>query len=116
MMDDLRGRGIEPPALYLDGYPHNNCGGACILAGIKQWAGLLHDNPTLYRESEEKEQLFLAELRRRGRTEITILKDRRGGEVNNLSLRQLREEIEAGRQVSDSWRQTTCNCMGRLFV
>jgi hypothetical protein len=116
LMEDLRGRGIEPPRLYGDGYSHNNCAGACILAGIKQWAGLLVDNPSLYRQSEENEQRFLAMLRERGRTEITILKDRRGGEVNNLSLRQLREEIEAGRKLPDTWRESTCSCMGRLFA
>jgi len=116
LMEDLRARGIEPPRLYLNGYPHNNCAGACILAGIKQWAGLLKDNPELYRANEEKEQEFLAELRRRGRTEVTIQKDRRGGEVHNLSLRQLREEIEAGRKIPDSWRESTCCCMGRLFA
>jgi hypothetical protein len=116
LMADLRARGIEPPSLYLSGYPHNNCAGACILAGIKQWAGLLHDNPELYRRYEEKEQGFLAELRRRGRVEVTILKDRRGGELRTFSLRQLREEIEAGRKIPDSWRKSTCSCMGRLFA
>lgn len=117
LTEELRAKGIEPPLLYAKGYPHNNCGGACILAGISQWAGLLADNRELYLESERREQDFLAELRRRGRTVITILKDRRGGEVNNLSLRQLREEIEAGVRVPrDTWRETTCSCMGRLFA
>ena len=65
LADGLRKRGIEPPAIYADGYKHNNCSGACILAGIGQWTGLLHDNPTLFAEYEEKEQRFLAGLRER---------------------------------------------------
>ena len=112
VMDDLRARGIDPPSMYADGYPHANCGGACILAGIKQWAGLLRDNSDLYRLSEENEQRFQQILRDRGRDEHTILKDRRGGEVRNYSLRQLREDIESGRrQPDDSWRETSCTCM-----
>jgi hypothetical protein len=112
VMDDLRARGIEPPSMYGDGYPHANCAGACILAGIKQWAGLLKDNPELYRQSEENEQRFQEILRGRDRAEHTILKDRRGGVVSNYSLRQLREDIESGRRpADDSWRETSCSCM-----
>jgi hypothetical protein len=113
IMRSLLDRGLNPPSMYADGYPHANCGGACILAGIKQWAGLLQDNPALYAYNENKEQELLAMLRERGRTEITLLKDRRGGIVQNLSLRQLREELEAGvRKPTDTWRVSTCNCMG----
>jgi hypothetical protein len=112
VLDDLRRRGIEPPSMYADGYPHANCGGACILAGIKQWVGLLHDNPAIYRTSEENEQAFLQLLRDRGREEHTILKDRRGGVVQNYSLRQLREDVEAGsRPANDSWRVSACTCL-----
>jgi hypothetical protein len=114
--DFLRSKGIEPPRTYLLGRSHNNCSGACILAGIAEWCGLLKDDPALYLKYEEKEQQFLAGLRGRNRTEITILKDRRGGIVQNLSLRQLREEIEAGiREPKDTWRQSTCSCTGMLF-
>lgn len=112
VMDDLKRRGIQVPSMYADGYPHANCGGACILAGIKQWAGLLRDNPELYRISEENEQKFQQMLRDRGRAEHTILKDRRGGKIQNYSLRQLREDIESGRrQGDDSWRVQSCSCM-----
>jgi len=112
VLDDLKRRGLQVPTMYADGYPHANCGGACILAGIKQWAGLLKDNPELYRLSEENEERFQQILRDRGRDEHTILKDRRGGVVQNYSLRQLREDIESGRRVADdSWRETSCTCM-----
>jgi hypothetical protein len=110
IIDELERRGLKPPSMYADGYPHANCGGACILAGIKQWSGLLRDDPVLFAYHEQKEQEFLAELRKRGRTEITILKDRRGGEVRNLSLQQLREELEQGiRKPTDTWKVSTCS-------
>lgn len=112
VIDDLKRRGIQVPSMYADGYPHANCGGACILAGLKQWSGLLKDNPELYRTSEDNEQMFQQILRDRGRDEYTILKDRRGGVVQNYSLRQLREDIESGRRVADdSWRESSCSCM-----
>ena len=111
-LDDLRARGIEPPSMYADGYPHANCAGACVLAGIKQWAGLLGDNPTLFDRYEQNEQKFLGILRSRDRGEHTILKDRRGGTVQNYSLRQLREDVERGVRLNDdSWRQSQCTCM-----
>lgn len=78
---------------------------------------MLRDNRPLYLQSEEYEQELLRRMALAGRTVITILKDRRNGQVNNLSLRQLREEIESGtRKPIDTWRQTTCSCMGKLFA
>lgn len=113
---DLRARGIEPPSMYAEGYPHANCAGACILAGIKQWAGLLTDNPTLYARYEQKEAEFGAMLASRGRAPRTILRDRRGGQTRNLSLTQLREELAQGiRDHDDSWRSSSCSCMALVY-
>lgn len=111
ILDELKHRGLTPPRLYAMGYPHANCGGACVLAGNKQWAGVLKDFPDLYAKSEQAEQDFLALLRERDRTEHTILRDRRGGTVNNYSLRKMREEIESGQKIPDEgWRENTCRC------
>jgi hypothetical protein len=115
-MDFLRAKGIEPPECYAKGYPHNNCGKKCIFAGIAQWCGVLKDDREGFLHYEEEEQKFIAMLKEKDRTVITILKDRRGGIIQNLSLRQLREEIEAGiREPKDTWRQSTCSCTGMLF-
>ncbi len=35
--DFAKNFGIEPPRLYKMGFKHNNCGGACVKAGISQW-------------------------------------------------------------------------------
>jgi hypothetical protein len=113
---ELRTLGIEPPRLYASGYNHNNCGGACILAGISQWSGLLKDNPELFRTYERNEQLFLDGLRQRGRKEHTILRDRRGGQTNNYSLQQLRQDIESGNRLpNDKWRESSCQCFAMLL-
>lgn len=113
VMDYLLERGLKRPRLYESGYPHNNCGGRCIMAGIKQWAGVLKDDPDGFAESESNEQRFLQILCDRGRDKHTILKDRRGGRVRNYSLSQLREDVEAGRrpELDDSWRASACWCM-----
>jgi hypothetical protein len=115
--DELRRRGIKPCEIYDKGYPHSNClKWNCILSGIGQWIGVLKDNPAGYLDAEEKEQQFMAELERRGRKVQTILRDRRGGVTQNLSLRQLREEVEAGvRHKYPEWRESTCTCIGDLF-
>ena len=112
---DLRSRGLEPCVVYADGYPHANCLRLnCIKSGIGQWVGVLKDNPAGYAESEENEQQFMAELERRGRKVQTILRDRSDGETKNLSLRQLREEVESGRIVYRNlpkWRESSCSCL-----
>lgn len=118
VLDELHRRGLKECSIYQDGYPHANClRWNCIKAGIGQWLGVLKDNRPAYLDAEAREQIFIAELVRRGREPRTILKDRRGGETKNLSLRQLREETEAGiiRKVP-SWRESTCSCFGEFVA
>ena len=86
----VRQHGIEPPRLYALGFPHNNCGGACVKAGQKQWALLWHTFPDRYRWHEEQEQL----LRRVLRKNVAILRDRRGGTTRPLTLRCFRLRLE----------------------
>lgn len=110
--DYLKHRGIKTCKVYDDGYPHNNCNKCCILAGNRQWTSLLIDHPELFAKEEAEEQKFLQSLRDAGRDEFTILSDSRGGTKKNLSLKQLRYEVEAGiRREDDSWRETSCSCM-----
>jgi len=99
----LQQRGLTPPNLYDKGYPHNNCGGGCILAGMGQWAGFYRDFPEQFAYHERREQAFF------DRTGFTILKDRRGGQQRPLTLRQLRERVDAGETFRDF--RTACNCM-----
>lgn len=110
--DFLKAKGIKTCEVYDEGYPHNNCDRCCILAGNKQWTSLLLDSPERFAREEAEEQKFLAGLRAAGRNEFTILTDRRGGVKANLSLKQLREEVEQGiRREDDAWRETSCACM-----
>lgn len=78
------------PRLYQLGFNHNNCGGACVKAGLREWARLLRTIPEVYAWWEENEQKFQEQVG----TTATILRDRRGGETTSLSLKAFREELE----------------------
>lgn len=90
MIDWLRSEGIEPPRLYAMGFPHNNCGGFCIKAGIDNFRLLLHTMPERYAYHERKEQ----ELREYLGKDVAILRDRTGGVSKPLTLKALREREE----------------------
>lgn len=86
----LRSRGIEPPRMYAEGFSHNNCGGFCIKAGIGHFSLLLEARPEEYARHEAEEQALREHLEK----DVAILRDRSGGELRPLTLRELRERIE----------------------
>ena len=97
--------GLPKQRLYSLGFPHANCGGACVKAGQTQWALLLRTFPERYAWWEEGEEALRAKL-----GDYSILKDRRGGKTKPLPLRVLRERIEAQPQLipSDEWGGCGC--------
>lgn len=98
---------IDVPRLYDEGFPHNNCGGACVKAGHGWWALLLKKRPATFDEWSAMEQRFIAETGKR----VAILRDRRGGVLVPMTLEMLRHRIE-----HEGYRPTdygdVCNCMG----
>jgi len=78
------------PRLYELGFSHNNCGGACVKAGIRQWTQLLRVFPERYRWHEEQEEQTRLAIGK----DIAILRDRTGGSTKPLTLRELRTRIE----------------------
>lgn len=90
MISELESLGIKQPRLYERGYSHNNCGGFCVRAGQGHFAHLLKDNPELYKYHEQKEQ----EMRDFLGKDVSILRRTRNGVRYNLTLKQLREELE----------------------
>lgn len=105
LLDELRVRGIEPPRLYALGAEHSNCGGFCVRAGQGQFAWLLRTMPERYAYHEQQEQGMRDYLD----ADVSILRDRRGGVTRPLTLRTLRERIEAGRQ-PDLFDIGGCGC------
>ena len=86
MLQECRMDGIEPPELYLLGFPHNNCGGFCIKAGHAHFLHLLKVLPEKYKECEDKEEELRQQL-----GDVSILRDRSGGTTKTLTLKQLRQ-------------------------
>lgn len=91
MLRTTRARGIEPPRLYDLGFGHANCGGFCVRAGQAQFALLLRTMPERYAYHEAREE----DLRQFLGADVAILRDRTGRETRPLTLRTLRERIEA---------------------
>jgi hypothetical protein len=91
MIDWMQQRGIDPPRAYRLGFPHNNCGGFCVKAGQAHFAHLLATHLNRYQWHEHWENRL-----RRQVGDYSMMKDRRGGTASPLTMRQLRERIEAG--------------------
>ena len=88
----LEERGIEQPALYGEGFQHNNCGGFCVKAGIGQFAHLYNTFPQVYNAHARKEQEFREFLGK----DVSILRSNANGERKNLTMAALRDRIDAG--------------------
>jgi len=101
----MRDEGLEPPALYRLGFAHNNCGGFCCRAGQAHFAHLLRKLPERYAEHERQEQ----EMRDYLGKDVSILRDRAGGDTRAMTLREFRERIEAGGQ-HDEFEWGGCGC------
>lgn len=105
ILAELKATGIAAPRLYALGFPHNNCGGACVKAGVSHWVHLLAAMPEVFAEWEKNEAAF----RERTGKDVAILRDRRNGRTQALPLSVLRARVEAG------WAQATmdwggCGC------
>lgn len=81
---------IELPRLYKLGFQHNNCGGGCVKAGIGHFKHLYENLPEVYKQWEDNEQMMRDYLQR----DVTILHRTKNKVRYNITLKQLREEIE----------------------
>jgi len=83
--------GLKVQRLYEMGFPHANCGGFCVKAGIGHFLNLLKHMPERYAFHENKEQ----EIRKELGKDVAILRDRSGGKVRPMTLKELREREQA---------------------
>lgn len=97
-------RGLPLSESYTDGFPHDNCQGACVKAGQAQWALLYKIRPAVYAESEEEERAF----NERHGLDVSILRDRRGGVTKPMTLAAFKERIETGDYDKDEWGGCGC--------
>ena len=99
--------GLGVQRLYRLGFLHANCGGGCVKAGQTQWAHLLRTMPERYAWHEAREE----EMRALLGEDAHILTEQRGGVKRPLTLRRLRERVEAGGQ-TDLFDWGGCDCFG----
>ncbi len=105
LLREVEAQGVKRARLYELGFPHNNCGGFCVKAGVAHFVHLLRTLPDRYRFHENKEQEIRAFLGK----DVSILTETVKGVESNLTLKALRERIEAGGQY-DMFAWGGCGC------
>lgn len=107
LVADLRATGIDVPAMYAEGFPHNNCGQqGCVRGGQDYWRHLLRMRPTVYLETERLE----AKLRDELGTDSTVLTETVRGEQRRLPLATLRDRAESQPELFDGQDWGGCGC------
>ncbi|MEU1413250.1 hypothetical protein [Streptomyces sp. NPDC005731] len=106
LLAEARAVGLPTPRLYRLGFAHNNCGGACVRGGQAQWARLLEVFPERYARAEAAE----AKMRRLLGKDVSILRDRTGGQTRPLTLAALRHRIEQQPEQLDLFDESGCGC------
>ncbi len=106
MKRELKKLGYPAQELYDKEYPHNNCGGTCVLAGLSQWAGIRRDYPEKFEAAKKWEMKF-----NEGRKEkYSILKDQRKGSDKTMMLAEFERRIDINDVNLKDFR-TGCGCM-----
>jgi len=105
-----RALGLPTPRLYRLGFAHNNCGGACVKGGQAQWVRLLEVFPERYARAEAAEAKMRALLGK----DVSILRDRTGGDTKPLTLAALRQRIEERPEQLDLFDEGGCGCFTDL--
>lgn len=113
--DDVRrwlaAEGIELPALYKQGFPHNNCGGFCIKAGRAQFRLLLRTHPERYKWHEEQEQSVRALQSSPGVQQGHVMYKDENGTRRRITLKEFRESEERSeRDQGDEFDWGGCGC------
>lgn len=107
----LEARGIALPRLYELGFPHNNCGGFCVKAGMAHFKHLAQTMPERFAHHERREQEIREVL-----GDVAILRDRtkaamaeNGGKAKPLTLQDLRLRLIEGGEI-DEFDWGGCGC------
>jgi len=103
----LARHGIRKPRLYAQGYEHNNCGGFCCKAGLKQFDRLYRTNPLRYLYHEGEMEWAMAEI---GQTARPFLRKTVDKEMSYLSLREFRQLLETDAVDIPEFSPGSCGC------
>lgn len=92
MLKECERDGIDPPAIYDDGFPHNNCGGFCVKAGHAHFLHLMRHRPETFEYHAAREHEFREWIGK----DVAILRDRRGGVTKPLPMYEFKRQVESG--------------------
>lgn len=98
---------IQKPRLYSMGYEHNNCGGFCCKAGAVQFERLYRTQPERFAQHEAEMERAFSVI---GKSARPFLRQRQGGVTRYLSLREFREQLEAGTAELPMFGVGGCGC------
>lgn len=87
----MRSRGLMPPRMYALGFAHANCI-TCVKGGHAHWAMVLERFPEHYAYAQKREEEFRQSAPNRGN--VSILKDRTGGQVRPLTLAEFAQRFK----------------------
>ena len=62
MSEIVKSYGLKIPRLYGMGFPHNNCGGFCVRAGLKQFQLLKREFPERFEHHKSEQQKLMEEV------------------------------------------------------
>jgi hypothetical protein len=79
MIRETLAKGLEVSRAYTEGFPHDNCGGGCVKAGISQWVHLRKIRPEVFQYWKDGEADAINEIGK----DVAILRDRRGHQAND---------------------------------
>lgn len=97
--------GLRLPRLTADGFAHNNCATRCGKGGQAHRAHQLRVYPDRYAADEREEEAFRAEIGK----DVAMMSEVVNGEKRPLTLKALRERIQAGQQI-DLFDFGGCGC------
>lgn len=98
---------IKTPRLYKLGFLHNNCGGFCVRAGLKQFALLLQHFPIRFKEHEDAMENTMAAI---GPTAKPFLRATIDGVFQYITLKQFREYYYSGKLSISPYDIGGCGC------
>ena len=113
MIAEAERLGFTRQRLYTLGFPHNNCGGGCVKAGISHFVNLYHRLPEVFWKWAAEELYTRDWMRERGVSnwKFTILKETHNKVVKSLLLIELAYRIKSGEQfATNEWGG--CGCGG----
>ena len=105
-MDLLASYGIELPRLYKMGFPHNNCGGFCVRAGLSQFDKLLREMPDRFAHHEAEQEKLVGLVP----NVKHFLKKTVNGVSRYLSLKDFRVMVEKAEEDIPQFDFGGCGC------